>query len=104
MSDPLPRPPITLLVFSASLRAGSFNTRLAELAAVTVEVNGGEVDRGSMREFDAPSFDQDVLDRADLGLLALFCTIVAERAMLFNRTDRVPICAFQTSSPLSRPT
>jgi len=63
MSDPLPRPPITLLVFSASLRAGSLNTRLAELAAVTVEANGGEVDRGSMREFDVPSFDQDVLDR-----------------------------------------
>jgi chromate reductase, NAD(P)H dehydrogenase (quinone) len=63
MSDPLPRPPITLLVFSASLRAGSLNTRLAELAAVTVEANGGEVDRGSIREFDAPSFDQDVLDR-----------------------------------------
>ena len=63
MSDPLPRAPITLLVFSASLRAGSLNTQLAELAAVTVEANGGEVDRGSMREFDAPSFDQGVLDR-----------------------------------------
>jgi len=63
MSDPLPRPPMTLLVFCASLRARSLNTRLAELAAVTVEANGAEVDRASMREFDVPSFDQDVLDR-----------------------------------------
>lgn len=33
MGDPVPRQPITVLVFSASLRAGSLDTRLAELAA-----------------------------------------------------------------------
>lgn len=62
MSDPLPRPPIRLLVFSASLRSGSLNGRLAELAAVTIEANGGEVDRAQMRDFDCPSFDQDLHD------------------------------------------
>jgi NAD(P)H-dependent FMN reductase len=57
------RQPITLLVFSASLRTGSLNTKLAELAAVTIEANGGEVDRAAMREFDTPSYGQDVQDR-----------------------------------------
>jgi chromate reductase, NAD(P)H dehydrogenase (quinone) len=56
------RQPVRFLVFSASLRSGSLNTRLAQLAAVTIEANGGEVDRGSMRDFDAPSYDADVQD------------------------------------------
>lgn len=64
MNASLPRQPIRLLVFSASLRAGSLNTKLAELAAVTIEANGGEVDRASMRDFDCPSFDQDVQENA----------------------------------------
>ena len=59
MNDSVPRQPISLLVFSASLRAGSLNTRLAELAAATIEANAGEVDLASMREFDCPSYDQD---------------------------------------------
>ena len=49
-----------ILVFHASLRAESLNSRLARLASVTVEKNGGEVDLASIREFDAPSFDGDV--------------------------------------------
>jgi NAD(P)H-dependent FMN reductase len=55
-----PREPFRLLVFSASLRSGSLNTRLAELAIEIVEAGGGEVGRGSMREFDCPSYDDDV--------------------------------------------
>ena len=62
MNDSVPRQPIRLLVFSASLRSGSLNMRLAELAAVTVEANGGEVDRATMRDFDCPSYDQDLQD------------------------------------------
>ena len=62
MNASVPRQPITLLVFSASLRSGSLNTRLAELAAVTIEANGGEVERSSMRDFDCPSYDQDLQD------------------------------------------
>jgi chromate reductase, NAD(P)H dehydrogenase (quinone) len=62
MNDSVPRQPIRLLVFSASLRSGSLNTRLAELAAVTVEANGGEIDRALMRDFDCPSYDQDLQD------------------------------------------
>jgi NAD(P)H-dependent FMN reductase len=54
-----PREPVRYLVFSASLRADSLNTRLARLAAVTIEANGGETDLASMHEFDAPSYDLD---------------------------------------------
>jgi NAD(P)H-dependent FMN reductase len=54
-----PREPVSLLVFSASLRRGSLNTRLAELAAATVEANGGAVDLAAMSDFDVPSYDED---------------------------------------------
>ena len=62
MTVPSSREPIRLLVFAASLRAGSLNRRLAELAALTIAANGGEVDHASMREFDAPSYDADLQD------------------------------------------
>ena len=51
---------VRFLVFGASLRAESLNARLASLAARRVEANGGEADLASMREFDCPSYDQDV--------------------------------------------
>jgi chromate reductase len=41
------------LVFSASLRSGSLNTKLAALAARTITANGGQVDLATMAEFDA---------------------------------------------------
>ncbi len=53
------REPVRFLVFSASLRSRSLNTRLADLATETIEANGGEVDRATMREFDCPSYDGD---------------------------------------------
>lgn len=58
-----PREEVTVLAFAASLREHSLNARLAELAAATIERNGGTVLRAAMREFDAPSYDQDVQDR-----------------------------------------
>jgi len=59
------REPLRVLVFSASLRAGSLNTRLAGLAADIVERHDASVDRASMRDFDAPSYDGDA--EADRG-------------------------------------
>lgn len=56
--------PDRYLVFSASMRAGSLNSRLAGLAAAVIESHGGEVDLATMREFDVPSFDWDV-EQAD---------------------------------------
>lgn len=48
------------LVMSASLRAGSLNTRLARLVADTILANGASVDFATMEEFEAPSFHADV--------------------------------------------
>ena len=52
--------PLRFLVFSASLRTDSFNTRLAKLAAMVIEKNGGKVDFANMSDFDCPSFNQDL--------------------------------------------
>jgi len=54
------REPINFLVFSASLRKDSLNTRLAKIAASLIEKNGGKVDYATMSEFDCPSFNQDL--------------------------------------------
>ena len=58
MTD-IPREPLHFLVFSASMRSGSLNTRLAQLASRIIESSGVKVDQATMREFDAPSFDAD---------------------------------------------
>jgi chromate reductase len=58
--------PLRLLVFSASLRAESLNTRLAHLASRVIAERGGTVDLATMREFDCPSYDQDVQTRSGL--------------------------------------
>jgi len=52
--------PVRFLVFSASLRAGSLNAQLANLAARVIEEHGGRVQMASMATFDCPSFDQDL--------------------------------------------
>src|SRR3989441_8009974 len=62
MADNGHREPIRILVFSASLRRESLNSKLARLAAVTIEANEGEVDLASMRDFDAPSYNADTQD------------------------------------------
>ncbi len=51
---------LRFLVFSASLRSGSLNSRLARLAAATITENGAQVDFAEMKDFDAPSFNSDV--------------------------------------------
>jgi chromate reductase len=70
MEAPTSRPtrpePLRLLVFSASLRADSLNTRLALLARAVIERHGATVDFATMREFDGPSYDQDVETRDGL--------------------------------------
>lgn len=57
---PQDREPVRFLVFSASLRGGSLNGRLARLAATTIEAHGGIVDFASMNDFDTPSYNVDV--------------------------------------------
>ena len=56
------REPVRFLVFSASLRTNSLNTRLVRLAAERIEANDGMVSFALMHDFDVPSYDQDVQD------------------------------------------
>jgi len=55
----VPHEELRVLVFGASRRQGSLNATLAELAARTAENAGAIVDRASMDDFDAPSYDGD---------------------------------------------
>ena len=60
MNDQKQNEPLRILVFSASLRKDSLNTRLATLAAKAIEKNGGKADFAHMSEFDCPSMNQDL--------------------------------------------
>ena len=51
--------PMRFLVFSASFRNDSLNTRLVKLAAQIIETKGAKVDYANMSDFDCPSCDQD---------------------------------------------
>lgn len=57
---------IRLLIFSASLRADSLNTKLAHLVATEATRLGATVDLATMREFETPSYDGDVEVRGEL--------------------------------------
>ena len=59
MIESAPEPTLKVLVFGASLRADSWNRKLAALAARVAEQFGATVDHASMRDFDVPSFDAD---------------------------------------------
>lgn len=92
-----PRGAVRLLVFSASLRAGSLNTRLADLAASLIAERGGIVDAATMAEFDGPSFNQDVQERSGLpaGPAALCERVEANDAFVIaapSTTDRWRAC------------
>ncbi len=50
----------SFLIFSASLRNDSLNTKLVKLAAGVIESHGAAVDLANMSEFDCPSFNQDL--------------------------------------------
>lgn len=56
---------VRILIFSASLRNDSLNTRLAELARHVIERNGGIVDYATMSDFDTVSYNQDIESRGE---------------------------------------
>ncbi len=71
--------PLRVLIVSGSLRTGSLNTRLAELAARTIERQGAIADMRSIKEFDCPSFNQDVENTSGIpGGAALFKKYISE--------------------------
>jgi NAD(P)H-dependent FMN reductase len=51
---------VRVLLFAASMRLESLNIRLANLARTIMEAHGAKVDFATMRDFDCPSYDQDV--------------------------------------------
>ena len=55
-----------ILAFAGSLRAGSFNKKLAALAAGAARVAGAEVTVVDLRELALPLFDQDLEDAGGL--------------------------------------
>jgi NAD(P)H-dependent FMN reductase len=57
-----PREPVRFLVFSASTRSESLNSRLAQLAAARVEAGGGSADLRPMSDFETPTYDADEQD------------------------------------------
>ncbi|WP_149181639.1 NAD(P)H-dependent oxidoreductase [Streptomyces sp. TRM49041] len=63
MSTPA-RGPLSFLVMTGSRRAGSLNTRLAELAVAVVEANGAAARLASVKDFEVPDYDADV-EKAD---------------------------------------
>jgi len=52
--------PVRVLLFSASLRADSLNSRLAHVARSVLGAAGAIVDWATMNEFDGPSYNHDV--------------------------------------------
>jgi chromate reductase, NAD(P)H dehydrogenase (quinone) len=55
-----------VLAFAASLRQGSLNHRLVELAARIARKEGAEVDVARFREFDMPLYDGDLHEEGGL--------------------------------------
>ena len=85
--SPLSRRPVSFLVFGASLRSESHNARLAALVAARIEANGGEVELATMRDFDCPSYDQDVQDNEG------FPAGAEEMRLRLLRCDALVVCS-----------
>jgi len=60
MTRPTSSPPLSVLVFAASLRRESLNQKLAALAARVARESGANVDVALMRDFDVPLYNGDV--------------------------------------------
>ena len=82
------REPLNFLVFSASLRNDSLNTRLAKLASLIIEKNGGKVDFANMSDFDCPSFSQDLeLKGMPTGALEFQKRLLANNAFVISSPE-----------------
>jgi NAD(P)H-dependent FMN reductase len=79
--------PLQLLLFSASLRKDSLNTKLINLAAGIMEKHGCMVDHASMADFDCPSYNQDDDDAMPPGAIALRDRILANDAFIISSPE-----------------
>src|SRR5258705_13858164 len=50
---------VNVLVLSGSMRMDSLNTKMARLAAMTIEAQGGAVDFATMADFPMPGYNGD---------------------------------------------
>lgn len=73
-----------VFALAGSLRAGSFNRKLLEIAIATAEREGAIVDHGALRDFEMPLYDYDVeaASGPPAGALALAARITAADALL----------------------
>ena len=80
---------IKFLIFSASLRKDSLNTKLAKLAALLIGKNGGIVDLADMNRFDCPAYDQDEEDRSDIpeGAMKLCECLIENDAFIISSPE-----------------
>lgn len=81
--------PLRFLVFSASLRNESLNTKLAKLAALVIEKHGCIVDFAKMSEFDCPSYNQDVESKGSIpeGATELRNRLLANDAFIISSPE-----------------
>lgn len=85
-------------MFGASLRAHSYNVALAALAAREMKALGATTEVASFRDFDAPLYNQDLLDAAGFppGVLAFTRRLRAADAFAIAS----PEYAFSIPGPL----
>ncbi len=57
---------LRLLAFAASVRQGSLNRRLVQVAADIARAQGVDVDQAEFREFDVPLYDANLQEREGL--------------------------------------
>jgi chromate reductase, NAD(P)H dehydrogenase (quinone) len=69
-----------ILAFAASLRAGSLNRQLIQLAAELARQEGAEIDLAEFREFAMPLYDGDLEEQSGLPTGALELKRRVERA------------------------
>jgi NAD(P)H-dependent FMN reductase len=60
MANPTASAKLKVFVFAASSRKGSFNAKLASLAARVARELGAEVELASMRDFEVPLYDAEL--------------------------------------------
>lgn len=77
------------LLFSASLRKDSLNTHLIRLASHIIEKNNGTVDLAEMKEFDCPSYNQDLEPNAEIpaGAIELKKRLLANDAFIISSPE-----------------
>jgi NAD(P)H-dependent FMN reductase len=78
-----------VLVFPGARRAGSWNRKLARLAADVAARQGAEVDFAEMREFDVPVYDGDDEQRSGVpeGAQALARRLAAADAFVISTPE-----------------